>query len=174
MKGAREAPGVRPTSDLMRGALFSALEAMGAVDDRVLDLYAGTGAMGIEALSRGAGHCDFVERDRKMAAIIRQNLESTETAVRAAIRVADVQRTAGEPGGAYTLVLADPPYEDTGAWVTLADLARAGVVDEDVGTIAVEHGSREEPPGWLGRFQLLKTIRHGDSAVAIYRPSEDN
>ena len=67
----------RPSSDMVREALFSALDALGADLSRVLDLYAGTGALGIEALSRGAAWCDFVERDRAMAGVIRENLRLT-------------------------------------------------------------------------------------------------
>src|SRR3990172_6608743 len=67
----------RPTSDLVRGAIFSALGSLGADLSRVLDLYAGSGALGIEALSRGAGWCDFVERDPAACAVIRENLRAT-------------------------------------------------------------------------------------------------
>src|SRR3990172_13344307 len=75
-------PGVRPTSDLVRGAIFDMLDAMGASYDRVLDLYAGTGALGIEALSRGEGTADFVESDRAAAAVIDENLSRTGFAER--------------------------------------------------------------------------------------------
>ncbi len=68
---------MRPTSDLVRGAIFDALEAQGVDLSRVLDLYAGSGALGIEALTRGADVCDFVERDAKNVAIIRENLALT-------------------------------------------------------------------------------------------------
>src|SRR4051794_6269673 len=73
----------RPTSDLLRGAIFSMLAAMGLKPSRVLDLYAGSGALGIEALSRGAIHADFVERDRVACAVIQSNLEHSACAARA-------------------------------------------------------------------------------------------
>src|SRR5581483_8943357 len=74
---APKSPATRPTSDLVRGAIFSMLETRGAWFTRVLDLYAGTGAMGIEALSRGAERAVFVERDRAACAVITANLEKT-------------------------------------------------------------------------------------------------
>ncbi len=70
--------GTRPMSDKIRQAVFSALASLGVEPDRVLDLYAGTGAIGIEALSRGAGHADFVEMTAPAAAVIRENLERTQ------------------------------------------------------------------------------------------------
>ncbi|MEE8385300.1 MAG: RsmD family RNA methyltransferase, partial [Dehalococcoidia bacterium] len=70
--------GTRPTSDLVRGAVFSALEAMGADMTRTLDLYAGSGALGIEALSRGGQWCDFVEKDGRACASIRENVAKTK------------------------------------------------------------------------------------------------
>src|SRR5688572_24535053 len=109
--------GARPSSDMVRGAVFSALEAMGADYTRVLDLYAGTGALGIEALSRGADWCDFVERDRVMAEVIRENLRLTGFDDRAKVYpVAAGRVQEGLVEGPYTLVLADPPYADAGAW----------------------------------------------------------
>ncbi len=164
-RGGASTPGIRPSSDLMRGALFSALDAMGVDYSRVLDLYAGTGALGIEALSRSGEWCDFVERDRAMAGVIQQNLEATGLAGRAKIHTMAAASAVDRLPGPYTLVLADPPYADPGAWPVLeraARLAAAGAV------IAVEHSSREEPPAKLAAFRLEKIIRHGDSAVSLY------
>jgi 16S rRNA (guanine(966)-N(2))-methyltransferase RsmD len=159
---------------MMRGALFSALASLGADDTRVLDLYAGTGALGIEALSRGAERCEFVERDRTMAGIIRENLEITGMSDRASVYVREVARSMGVLTGVFTLVLADPPYGDAAAWPELTSIAVSGLVDAHQGTIAVEHSSRMEALPALGGFHLKKTIRHGDSSVAIYGPSDDN
>ena len=105
---AAHADGIRPSSDLVRGALFSALDAAGADYTRVLDLYAGTGALGIEALSRGAGSCDFVEKDRQMADVIRENLRLTGFDGQAKVYPIAVERAIEGLEGAYTLVLADP------------------------------------------------------------------
>lgn len=170
-KGGRSG-GARPSSDLVRGALFSALDAMGADFTRVLDLYAGTGALGIEALSRGAGWCDFVERDRAMADVIRENLRLTGFEGRAKVYPVAAERALDRLDGPYTLVLADPPYADAGARRLLEALAASGLADAAETVIALEHSARDEPRGDLGEFCLAKVLRHGDSAVSIYLPAE--
>lgn len=157
----------RPSSDMMRGAVFNALEAMGADFSSVLDLYAGTGALGIEALSRGAGSCDFVEHDRAMIAVIRRNLGLTGFEERANLYPIPAERALERLKGPYTLVLADPPYADASAADLLERLARSSLVEEDA-VMVYEHGARDEPRGELGAFALAKQLRHGDSAVSIY------
>jgi 16S rRNA (guanine966-N2)-methyltransferase len=169
--GRRQAPGVRPSSDLVRGALFDSLHALGADFSRALDLYAGTGALGIEALSRGAGACHFVEKDRTMAEVIRENLAATGFGDAAEVIVSPAERAIERLSGPYTLVLADPPYADATAPGVLARLAGSGAVDPGCGTIAFEHGTREEPPAAIGAFALARSLRHGDSTVSIYRAS---
>jgi 16S rRNA (guanine(966)-N(2))-methyltransferase RsmD len=161
------ADAVRPSSDLMKGAIFSALEALGVDNSRVLDLYAGTGALGIEALSRDAGWCDFVEKERPLVKLIKENLAATGTADRGAVHAFPTGSVAGRLQKQYSLVLADPPYTDESAWRVLAEIAASGIVASG-GTIVVEHASRLEPPAALGEFQLLRILRHGDSAAAIY------
>lgn len=160
----------RPSSEMVRGALFNALEAMDADFSSVLDLYAGTGALGIEALSRGAESCDFVERDRAMADVIRQNLELTGFSDRARVYPIAAERALERLSGPYSLVLADPPYADAGAADLLERLARAALVEDDA-VVVYEHGARDEPRGDLGPFSLAKQLRHGDSAVSIYLPA---
>ncbi len=163
----------RPTSDLVRGAIFSALEAMGAELTRVLDLYAGSGALGIEALSRGAQWCDFVEKDGRACDSIRENLAKTRFEERAKVYRAPVERAlagleADVRRGPYTLVLADPPYADE-ATEALERLAASGLAEAGRTVLVLEHSSREEGPQRLGELSRLKTLRHGDSAVSIYR-----
>jgi 16S rRNA (guanine966-N2)-methyltransferase len=159
---------------MMRGAIFSALASLGADDTRVLDLYAGTGALGIEALSRGSGTCDFVEKDRAMAAVIKENLALTGLADRARVHVAQVRRSAGTLMGHFTLVLADPPYHESGSWDDLGHIVSSGLVDFKRGIIAIEHSAKNDPPASVGGFRLVKELHHGDSAVAIYGPPNDN
>lgn len=105
----------RPTSDRVREALFSTL-AERVVDAAVLDLYAGSGALGIEALSRGAARVTFVEHDRRAAAVLRHNLDTL--GLRAVVKTMDVARYVREAGnarddGPYDLVLCDPPYRSS-------------------------------------------------------------
>lgn len=159
---------------MMRGALFSALASLGADVTRVLDLYAGTGALGIEALSRGSGTCDFVEKDRVMAAVIKENLEITGFADRATVHVAEVRRATGSLVGPFTLVLADPPYHEAASWDDLGLLVASGVIDPHRGVIAIEHSAKRAVPAFVEGFRLVKELHHGDSAVAIYGPPDDN
>lgn len=157
----------RPTSDLVRGAIFSALESMAVDLTRVLDLYAGSGALGIEALSRGAAWCDFVEKDARACAAIRENLSKTGLEGQAAVHCLTVERAAGRLDGPYTLVLADPPYAQDAA-TALDALAAAGLVAPERTVLALEHSSREESPERLAGLTRTKTLRHGDSAVSFY------
>ena len=158
----------RPTSDLVRGAIFSALEAMGAELTRVLDLYAGSGALGIEALSRGGRWCDFVERDARTCASIRENLAKTRFDGLAKVHCAPVERALARLEGPYTLVLADPPYAQEAA-PSLERLVESGLAEAGRTVLVLEHSSREEGPERLGGLSQVKTLRHGDSAVSIYR-----
>src|SRR3990170_4474494 len=157
----------RPTSDLVRGAIFSALVSLGADLSRTLDLYAGSGALGIEALSRGAASCDFVEKDARACASIRQNLSRTGFEGQEVIRL-PVERALARLSGPYTLVLADPPYADEAASV-LEGLAERGLVVAGSTTLVLEHSSREEAPERLAGLAHVKTLRHGDTAVSLYR-----
>ena len=152
---------------MMRGALFSALDSLGADFTRVLDLYAGTGALGIEALSRGAGWCDFVERDRTMAEVIRENLRLTGFEGSAKVHPVTAKSALSRLSEAYTLVLADPPYDDAQAGEVVAEFAASPLVSDDT-VVVLEHSARDEPAAELGSLQLAKSLRHGDSAVSIY------
>jgi len=155
--------------------VFSALEAMGAELTRTLDLYAGSGALGIEALSRGAQWCDFVEKDGRACASIRANLTRTGFEGQAKVHCAPVERALptgrqarGRLEGPYTLVLADPPYASE-ATPVLERLVGSGLVEAGRTVLALEHSSREEGPERLGGLSRVRTLRHGDSAVSIYR-----
>ena len=105
--------GVRPTSDRAREAIFSSLGPV-VVDARVLDLFAGSGAMGLEALSRGAAHCRFVERDPQALAAIRTNVAELDERERSTIdkgNALTVLKRAVEAGETFDLIVVDPPYE---------------------------------------------------------------
>ena len=158
----------RPTSDLVRGAIFSALESMGVALTRVLDLYAGSGALGIEALSRGGEWCDFVEKDARTCASIRENLAKTRFDGLAKVHCAPVERALARLEGPYTLVLADPPYAQEAA-PSLERLVESGLAEAGGTVLVLEHSSREEGPERLGGLSQVKMLRHGDSAVSIYR-----
>jgi 16S rRNA (guanine966-N2)-methyltransferase len=179
--------GVRPTADRVREALFEILAARDAPMSRVLDLYAGTGALGIEALSRGAEHCDFVESDSKACEVIRENLNRTRMSDRAKVwplpvakalgRLTDAASRAGAgaeaPGeGAYDLVVADPPYEYDRAEKELTAVLESGLLSPE-GTLVVEHSQRRSWPAKLGGYGQLTSRRYGDTRITLYVKEAD-
>lgn len=161
----------RPTSDRVREALFSILGDVEALP--VLDLYAGSGALGLEALSRGALSATFVEEARAALVALRANLEELGVAEQATVIAADaraaIQRLARE-GARFGLVLADPPYAAGGEMGTLAELLASGIV-LDGGWIVLEHAARTTPPGGTPRLSLRFTRVYGDTALTFYRHS---
>jgi 16S rRNA (guanine966-N2)-methyltransferase len=167
-KGHRiEAPkGVvtRPTSDRVREAVFSII---GSVEDaHALDLFAGSGALGLEALSRGAASCVFVERDRQAARVIQSNLEKLRLtgAVVEARDVGAALREDRDRGRRYDLVLADPPYEEWEAHeTTLAELLPAVLADDAL--VVVETSERVEPELPL---DLVTTRRYGSARITVF------
>lgn len=162
----------RPTTGMMREALFSILEAADVAFDEVLDLYAGSGALGIEALSRGDGRATFVESERRAVAVIRENLGRVGFTDRATVIAGKVGRWTPPEDARYTLVLADPPYErgtydGGGAWGAIETTVRGSLAEDAV--VVVEHDARQSPPPALAGLTLWRDRRHGAGAVAIYR-----
>lgn len=169
----KQPPGraTRPTSGRLREALFSMLEAAGADFSEVLDLYAGTGALGIEALSRGEGRGTFVEADPRVAALLRENLERAGLSERARVVTARVGRWRPAPETAYTLVMADPPYDDATAWGAIAETIRGVLAPHAY--VVVEHAARLEAPETVAGRRRWRDRRQGDGAVAIYRSESE-
>lgn len=164
--------GTRPTSDRVREALFSSLEALMDLDGaRVLDLYAGSGALGFEALSRGAGHATFVESDKRAAEVLKFNArELGFGGVTVVNRTAEAYVT-GE-GEAFDVVFADPPYvvgDDVLAGVLLGIAPRLAAD----AVLIVERASRSGEPGWPGGVESLRAKRYGDTAVYWGRVRSD-
>jgi 16S rRNA (guanine966-N2)-methyltransferase len=162
--------GLRPTTDRVRESMFAMLEAAGTDFSNVLDLYSGTGALGIEALSRGDGRCDFVEADSKTAEVIRQNLRRTVLWDRAKVYALQVAKALPRLTGPYTLVVADPPYEYDRAESELAGVIERGLLAED-GVVVVEHSKRHEWPETLAGLRKVDTRKYGDTRVSLYRRS---
>ncbi len=157
----------RPTSDLVRGAIFSMLAARGAAFTRVLDLFAGTGALGIEALSRGAEAADFIERDRRACAVISANLVLTGFRGTARVVCASLPAALSRVAGQYGLIFIDPPYDFSGTAVILDRLEAGGFVHGDT-TIVYEHDRRTMPPEEWGGHSLQVTRTHGSTAFSLY------
>lgn len=170
--------GTRPTSDRVREALFSRVEALLDLDGAsVLDLYAGSGALGLEALSRGALRLTAVERHRATAALVGRNARDLGLADRVVVHAASVERTlregAGEDGGpAFDLVLLDPPYplpEDELADV-LALLADHGWLAPDA-LVVVERSTRSPEPRWPAGLAHLDSRSYGETALHLAEPA---
>ncbi|PZN12959.1 MAG: 16S rRNA (guanine(966)-N(2))-methyltransferase RsmD [Bacillota bacterium] len=160
---------VRPTSDRVKQALFNVLAAR-VPGSRVLDLFAGTGGLGIEALSRGAREALFVEADPRVAGILRENLEALGAGERAAVWRQDVFSAVAKLAGdacRFDLILADPPYRRGLAARTVEAVADAGLLAAD-GVLVLEHDPREELPETSGGLQRVRADRYGDTGVAYY------
>ena len=158
--------GLRPTSDKLRETLFNIL-ALRVADARVLDAYAGTGAIGIEALSRGAAHVTFVDEDPRAVKLINENLARCGQTNRYAIiraRLGSKMPPSLAPESVDLAVL-DPPYDDP-------DLAAAIMAVEPLvavgGLVVLEHARRREAPESAGRLTRTRSVNSGDSALAFY------
>lgn len=165
-------PGIRPTSDMIRGVIFDMLDAMGADYQRVLDLYAGTGALGIEALSRGDGRAVFIDSDAAAVSLVRANLAATGFSGRAEALQLPAALAVSRLSGVFTLVLADPPYYDDDAFAAAATIAGSARVDAH-SIVVVEHQRGIEPLDALAALPLYRSRRHGDTVVSIYAQEED-
>jgi 16S rRNA (guanine966-N2)-methyltransferase len=173
LKGRRiEAPtwdGVRPTSDKLRETLFNVL-APRIVDARVLDGYAGTGAVGIEALSRGARWVTFVEHDRRAQALIESNLAHCGVTDGYAIIRDSTEHALGALGsdgtGGFDVVFLDPPYALTDERLALVLEQATAAVARD-GIVVLEHARRRNPLD-TARLARTRVIKSGDSALTMF------
>ncbi len=159
----------RPTSDRVREALFSSL-GVRVVDANVLDLYAGSGALGIEALSRGASKATFVESSTEAAEVIRKNLTETRLGEESAVLNLAVEHFLdSQPVRTFDLVFLDPPYS-LGMPLDPLRLLRSGHLSEDA-LIVVEVSSRidvQVPPG----YHIVSEKRYGDTTLVFMKPEK--
>jgi len=158
--------GIRPTQGMVKEAIFN-LVGPAIADALVLDLFAGSGALGIEALSRGAASVTFVDREPRGLAILRQNLDALDLKVRARVVRGDVVRwLESSPVEIQRAgyVFMDPPYDDV-----VLDRALQ-VIDREVSdaTVVVEHSRRQELP-MLARLHIDRQRRYGDTMVTVFR-----
>lgn len=167
--------GTRPTSDRVRESLFGALESADAIDGaRVLDLYAGSGALGLEALSRGASTLDLVERARPATAIIRRNVSTVTKPMPTTI--ARVHESAVLPflaraASTWDLVFTDPPY-DLGDQAMAADLAALAPLLSGDAVVVVERARRSTPPDFgAAGLEPFREKVYGDTAVWWAQPA---
>lgn len=160
---------IRPTAAKVRGAVFNILGA--AVEEaKVLDLFAGTGALGIEALSRGAREVIFVEDHPEALKVLRQNLTSLGLVDRATVLTLHVMgalKKLSAGSERFDLAFLDPPYGQGTAAATLESLARSGLLPPPA-WVVVEHSRRETLPESFGPLSRQELRRYGDTQVAFY------
>lgn len=165
----------RPMTDKIREAVFNSLASLGVWPERMVDMYAGTGAIGIEALSRGADFVDFVDMGREQVAVIRDNLRTTGFAEKARVHQMSVSAFIERSQAPVDFIVLDPPYADADILPTLETLASSKLVES--GTIVVlGHSPRVQPPDTIGTLVALRHRCHGDTCFSIYEssPEEDN
>ena len=157
----------RPTTDRVKEAIFSIIQ-FEVEGRRVLDLFGGTGQMGIEALSRGAAHCVFVDIRREAAQLIRENLKHTELEDRAEVVQGDYLAYLTQSKETFDLIFLDPPYESEMIKKALQTITRIDKVSEN-GIIICENSSNFVFPTLPEPYELQKEYRYGRIKVALYR-----
>jgi 16S rRNA (guanine966-N2)-methyltransferase len=163
----------RPATDLVRGAIFSILESMAEDWSRMLDLYSGSGAMGIEALSRGADLADFVDRQPRCCDIIKKNLESTKLADRGHVYCCNVPKAVSFLKGEYGIIVMDPPYANTVIGEVITQVANSELVGPKT-VVIVTHSPHLVLGPQYGPLKMVKEHRHGDSCIAIYKKEAES
>ena len=163
---------LRPTSDRVRSAVFSILGADSLQDTLALDLYAGSGVLGLEALSRGAAGAVFVEADARRCRHIRDALAALGLPDRGSVHNGRVERVLGTlSGGGFGVAFADPPYALTDWQPLMGLLNRAGLL-ADGAVVVAEHRHDTGLADEYGGLALLTRRRYGDTAISIYEKRE--
>jgi 16S rRNA (guanine966-N2)-methyltransferase len=163
--------GTRPATDLVRGAIFSILETTTSNWSRVLDLFSGSGALGIEALSRGAGWVDFVDQEPRCCRIIRENLEKTRFADQAHVYCCSVAKALSFLDQEYSIILIDPPYADSSIGSLVQQLATSKLIGVE-SIIVVTHSPRVHLDSRYPPLRAIKERRHGDSCITVYQKED--
>jgi 16S rRNA (guanine966-N2)-methyltransferase len=162
---------LRPTSDRLRETLFNILGP--AVEDSLfIDLYAGTGAIGIEAMSRGARETIFVESHPATVRLVRANLEALGVRAGAEVIEAEAARGLARIAAQHRIadfIFLDPPYEDEDEHVKILEYLDASHLVAPHGLVIVEHRNKTELPGRLGRLERTRTVKQGDATLSFYR-----
>lgn len=165
---------VRPTSDKVREALFSILGAR-VSGSRFLDLYAGTGAVGIEALSRGANIVTFVEADPKIAQLLRRNLTACQFLDRSDVQIKTVKKFLQSNAlwhGPYDVLFADPPYAVSEAAALVLGGWNTELLKPDA-VMVLEQDARAELPDSTDSAMLVRRYVYGDTALFVYRSARE-
>jgi 16S rRNA (guanine(966)-N(2))-methyltransferase RsmD len=162
---------VRPTSDKVKQALFNILGDR-VTDASFLDLYAGAGGIGIEALSRGASSVVFVDSSRESLSVVKKNIERTGFGERAQVVFAKVESYLKKPSGPYDIIFLDPPYAEE-LQPLLGLIAGSGIVKSG-GIVVAEHFKKKPSPEKAGNLVLSRQARYGDTVLAFYKCKQGN
>jgi 16S rRNA (guanine966-N2)-methyltransferase len=169
-----EGTSLRPTSDRVKEALFSIL-APRIPGARFLDLYAGTGAIGIEAMSRGARHAAFVESHADSLRLLRDNLVrcglTAQAEIHSCTATAFLKRELSDD--AYDVVFADPPYQETDDGLAMLSALSMSAIISPASTIILEHGSKSKLSSEIGRLSLVRQYRYGDTTLSLFSPQAE-
>ena len=160
----------RPTADQVRIALMDTLTPR-LPDARVLDLFAGAGGVGLEALSRGAAHATFVERDPRAVTALRANIETLGVGALARVRRGDVLRelvALDRAGERFDVVFLDPPYDADLVETTLQSLGGGGLLTPE-GLVVAQHFTKRAPAATIGALASVRTRRFGETTLTFYR-----
>ena len=160
----------RPTADQVRIALMDTLTPR-LPAARVLDLFAGAGGVGLEALSRGAAHATFVERDPRAVAALRANIEALGVGALARVRRGDVLRELAaldRAGEQFDIVFLDPPYDADLVETTLQSLGGGGLL-APAGLVVAQHFTKRAPAAAIGALASVRTRRFGETTLTFYR-----
>lgn len=162
---------IRPTSDKVRESLFNILDTDVITGSRFLDLYAGSGAVGIEALSRGAQFVTFVESDVKHIRVLRENLNSCNLLRQSEVISGGIFPIIESPSfivRPFDVIFADPPYNISNIDILLQKII-TNVNIPDYGVLVIEHSSRSLLPETINGFNKYRDYRYGDTTLTVYR-----
>jgi 16S rRNA (guanine966-N2)-methyltransferase len=161
---------LRPLTGQAKEALYNILAA-DIADASFLDLFAGTGSVGIEALSRGAKLAIFVEMDRKVVETLRENLEITGFSDRSEVYCLDVLKALdviGKRNGKFDIVFIGAPYHDTVLFDTMKSIAGKDILNDD-GVVIAEHSVRQQIDELYGNYRKVRDARYGDTVLSFYK-----
>lgn len=163
---------IRPTSDRVKEAIFSILDPYIHEDTVIVDLFCGTGNLGLEALSRGAKMVYFSDSSRESIALAKENIRDFGVVDQAVILAGDFKQNIKRISGKVDIILLDPPYASGLLLKALQVVAASEVLKED-GIVLCEHTSREAIPEEIGNLNFLKTRKYGSKSVTLYRKMKE-
>lgn len=164
---------VRPTTDRVKESLFNIINQY-VIDSKVLDLFAGTGSLGIECLSRGAKECVFVDLSKESINIVKSNIKKARVENESIVINADFKEAINKLKGQnsrFDIIFMDPPYYKDLFIESLEKIDEADLLDED-GIIVIEHDSKDEFPENISRLEKTKSKKYGNTTLTFYKMEE--